>query len=544
MKAIKRVLCMLLSLLMVGGMTVIGASAVSGNLISGTVKLHTVNDSYSFEPTYYYSDDYFRLSGTISNEHLRSMSAIAAFSITNVSDDPLKDYGSIMENIGFTDLAAEELDVITADTIGTLIGRKTVNGVPVIAVFIRSDDYKNEWASNLQAGSEGDMSGFAKAAQTVTDRIYDYMIQSGMKKAKYWVTGYSRGGAVANLVGRNLNENAELFRTTADDIYVYTYEAPKCTDAPAAYKNIHNIVDSSDIIAQVYPGVWPAGRHGVDEEIGDLNETIMSKQFSIFEPHLADYKETNLSEFVGGFAQLFGENIDRQTYVELLQDHLSAIADMYFSLPDEEQKALLDFFTVVGNKVQNSPKLLLVGLNVLADAASDSAVEAVVQLLNSSIEEAVAEVGKPVGDEDFAKITDAIRPVVQAVMPVVKADTVIEDEDGNTVLFYHLSTFIANAGEIISHHYNYEIFQKLEAMDSFYMKREAEILGDVDGDGTVNVVDATCIQRSLVKLYVMDETAEKLADVDSDGEITVIDATWIMRFEAKMNVPEGIGKAI
>ena len=70
------------------------------------------------------------------------------------------------------------------------------------------------------------------------------------------------------------------------------------------------------------------------------------------------------------------------------------------------------------------------------------------------------------------------------------------------------------------------------------------ILGDADGDGEVNILDATTIQRYNVKMIDLSEIALTLADVDKDGSVCVIDATWIQRWELHMKAPEGIGKPI
>ncbi len=57
------------------------------------------------------------------------------------------------------------------------------------------------------------------------------------------------------------------------------------------------------------------------------------------------------------------------------------------------------------------------------------------------------------------------------------------------------------------------------------------LIGDVDRDGAVTIVDATCIQRQLASLAceVFDARA---ADVDADGKITILDATYIQRLLA------------
>lgn len=69
------------------------------------------------------------------------------------------------------------------------------------------------------------------------------------------------------------------------------------------------------------------------------------------------------------------------------------------------------------------------------------------------------------------------------------------------------------------------------------------ILGDVDGDGVVTIIDATCIQRHLaeIPIYSYNETA---ADTDGDGKVTILDATSIQRYLAELPCFAGIGSPI
>lgn len=69
------------------------------------------------------------------------------------------------------------------------------------------------------------------------------------------------------------------------------------------------------------------------------------------------------------------------------------------------------------------------------------------------------------------------------------------------------------------------------------------VLGDVDGDGEVTIIDATCIQRHLAELPTF-AFVEKAADSDEDGEVTIIDATCIQRYLAQLPTNENIGKHI
>ncbi|MEE3491949.1 M4 family metallopeptidase [Ruminococcus sp.] len=73
---------------------------------------------------------------------------------------------------------------------------------------------------------------------------------------------------------------------------------------------------------------------------------------------------------------------------------------------------------------------------------------------------------------------------------------------------------------------------------------EVILLGDVDGDGVVDVTDATLIQRYDVEMVELADWQLKAADVDGDGEVTILDVTWIQRYIAEMKAPEGIGKPV
>ncbi len=69
------------------------------------------------------------------------------------------------------------------------------------------------------------------------------------------------------------------------------------------------------------------------------------------------------------------------------------------------------------------------------------------------------------------------------------------------------------------------------------------LLGDVDGDGEVSIIDTTCIQRSLVDIPI-DPYNETTADVDNDGVVSILDATWIQRYLIGSEHPAGIGEPI
>lgn len=68
------------------------------------------------------------------------------------------------------------------------------------------------------------------------------------------------------------------------------------------------------------------------------------------------------------------------------------------------------------------------------------------------------------------------------------------------------------------------------------------LLGDVDGDGTVTIIDATFIQRKLASIPIPFDFNDKIADTDDDGSVSIIDATYIQRWLAGLKSNDNIGK--
>ena len=71
---------------------------------------------------------------------------------------------------------------------------------------------------------------------------------------------------------------------------------------------------------------------------------------------------------------------------------------------------------------------------------------------------------------------------------------------------------------------------------------ESNILGDVDMNGSVDIIDATWLQRHVAGLITLSDASLALSDVDGDDEITVMDVSAIQRYTGNLSAPEGIGK--
>ena len=69
-------------------------------------------------------------------------------------------------------------------------------------------------------------------------------------------------------------------------------------------------------------------------------------------------------------------------------------------------------------------------------------------------------------------------------------------------------------------------------------------LGDVNGDGKVNIKDATEIQKATAMLVALADENRKAADVNDDGNVNVKDATAIQKHIAYIETGYKIGEYI
>ena len=71
---------------------------------------------------------------------------------------------------------------------------------------------------------------------------------------------------------------------------------------------------------------------------------------------------------------------------------------------------------------------------------------------------------------------------------------------------------------------------------------EYPLLGDANGNGEVNIKDATTIQKATAKLLTLDESTKPRADVNADGKVNVKDATAVQKYIAKIETGFAIGE--
>lgn len=266
--------------------------SVSGSFQKGS-------DAYNKLP-YVYSDSYFKNSATQYNSSLATMSLcleLSAFANKgNLGTDyqnQSKNVKKLLKDIGFRNIAVNSdfETKPTANTIGVATANKKINiddkQYTLIPIVVRGGGYEAEWANNMLIGSVGNHRGFDNAARVVKNFVDNYINDTKdiEKNIKFWIVGYSRGGAVAGLVGKLYNDSCIVYdcagvlntyskniNISQDDIYTYTFEAPMgyseaISNKYGKYYNIHNIINNDDFVTKLALSEWGFLRPGIDHKL-------------------------------------------------------------------------------------------------------------------------------------------------------------------------------------------------------------------------------------------------------------------------------------
>ena len=248
----------------------------------------------------YFSQGYFEHSSYEYDTHLATTSlclSIATYpdyGIYDVEDwyeNQPKFVKGALEAIGFNSFTTNDdfLETARFDSIGLAAAKKEFSDYTVVFVTPRSGGYYREWANNMHLG-DGSLSdymheGWYNAANKMIDFTINYVNEQQITgHVKLWMTGFSRGGATANiaagLIDSRLDKGEKLFGNqaslTKEDVYAYTFEAPQGANVNSKtvklpkdkiYGNIFNIINPNDVVPKVAMAEYGFTRFGVDRFI-------------------------------------------------------------------------------------------------------------------------------------------------------------------------------------------------------------------------------------------------------------------------------------
>lgn len=348
--------------------------------------------------TYYYSDDWFKDKAEKDNEEL----ALASMQLTAsaVSGDENGTGAAFLKSMGFDEVGFSDFTSADPDDFNYTWGKKTLDdGTVLVAVAVQSSSQdmavKNKgWKQNFTVNGDssiGEHYAYAKAVDKMIDGIAD--LGKG-DKVKYWLTGHSRGGAIANVLAAHLPD--KLGDRNAG-IYAYTFEAPATVDeetaAAGGFKYIHNYLCSDDFVTMI-PG-WGMTRYGDpheltdkkrDEELSDELKSLGSEaadhKMRIVVKSDADRLAANIAAAVPTRADYSKDRTDKVTASDgtvheityTYQDSMVKLMDFIFSGDGDSENPPLKKLMSSKDEVMDSASHLAEGLK-LANAGKDPSAE-------------------------------------------------------------------------------------------------------------------------------------------------------------------------
>ena len=311
------------------------------------------NLSFKFDDEYFLSDP---------KEYNKDLSMLSLGASIATGDET--GGNAFLNAAEFKDISAHDYDVTpTKDTMGYFMAHKTIDEYELVTVSFRGFNYAMEWANNFQIGKTGDHEGFAArgAEAYAAFKTYVSSYASG-KSLKVWINGYSRAGALSNVLASLILRNNEL-PITQDNMFVYTFEAPASLDEPNAlpYANVHNINNQADLITFIPPAEYSLYRCGVDYQIYDPNVSTIMKAFDP-DTTIPEFQETDdLGTTVASDFELrdlllnsiFNKEIEegesteayantREQYVDNYQTGLSNAIGYVFAMKASTRAAMLE----------------------------------------------------------------------------------------------------------------------------------------------------------------------------------------------------------
>ena len=239
---------------------------------------------------YTYTDDYFKASGKEYNGHLATTSFSLAVASVSSTREPFttdgytrksRNVSAFLEDIGFSEIQVNEDYKLkpTKNSIGVACAYKTIDdgdkSYPLLVIVPRSAGYEAEWGNNFVLGATGDAKGFDNCADTCLAFAKEYVAQTGLSgDIKVWVPGYSRGGAIANLIARKLIDApseylGEAVTLDSDNLYAYTFGTPSAASSEndprnERYAGIFNSFSTDEISSSMAPVDMGFERYGTD----------------------------------------------------------------------------------------------------------------------------------------------------------------------------------------------------------------------------------------------------------------------------------------
>ena len=414
--------------------------------------------NFSYVPTFVgwqtesftYKDSYFYRSGKKDNPGLLDMSICLCLSASEPGGST--NVEGLLTQAGFTGIEAYDMaGKPTEDTIGCAFGYRAIDDYNLIAISVRGEHYEKEWANNFTIGEEGNALGFDTASEKVANRLKAYIESHDLKKNKIWASGYSRAGAVVDLLGAKINESKEDYFVTEDDIYVYAFEPATAYAGEKTYDNIHDVINPNDPIPYFAPREWGFKNAGKLVQLGEPGKIQTYQNLLNPEP----YDEADIPTFLEGTMSLITEKTTREKYAKKVQSALSTLIALFMSKSMSQLTDMVEFVSSSASKAMEDPdtkrELTMAVYSAMA-VESDSNYKNLANKLIGIVDNALED-PEVIGltEEEYASIKTNLYPVIRFFGPVVVSDYNPYKEEGK-LNSYFFATIFKNARSLIDPH--------------------------------------------------------------------------------------------
>ena len=525
-----------------------------------------------YTATCYYTDNYFQESAYDFNISLATMSlsfAMSAFGSDRTEDyrDKSMNARDLLIELGFPadQIATNDWYTVkpTTDSIGLVVGSKQMEDdgetYTLIAMAVRGGGYGREWASNFTIGTSGQHQGFNEAKEEAIQFLQSYISTHSIEgKVKFWITGYSRAAATANLVGGALDQGVSFANINYDndDVFVYTFETPAGAREEddihnEKFNNIYNIINLSDPVPYVAPEYMGFDRYGIDWFLPSAQTT--SNYWVQCDYMLQQYEslpsQTRIDYVVDDFKMkkldltidLFGEGIkivqddiqnpfsqgvflsqyvtiisaefirSRENYVKSYQDDIREVCKVCFGFEDGPLEDFVNAFLKEAEEHWADLIIPIITNNNSFLIQSRSADDVILEWLQAALQET------GISDIDSGQLAQAA-----ADLSILAIDLAVSHPN-------YLTTAIANGSGLGAAHYPELCWAWLSSMDPNYNGKLLSL-----NNGNYRIIHINCevdvtvtddngdVIASIINDEGQDVGTSILCGVDADGQKIVI----------------------
>ena len=295
-----------------------------------------------------YSDRFFAgTSSSFSDQiALTSISLATAAYSKGVSND-------LLRQLGFSDIKQEnyerEATPADCDYVAYTIAKKEIQinnkAKNLVVVLVRGTPASYEWYSNFNVGQEGTHKGFSTAAEEIEIDLSPYLTNRDADDNILWITGHSRGAAVANILAGTFSTNYPE-NIKREHVYGYTFACPAVSIyADTTLDNIFNFCNPGDVVTRVPLSEWGYKRNGIDIKISHADHVkkkfkeLTGRKYKGFKSAASFVKQ--FEKWVPDVDELYEEkNVKRIGYSRTMTKHQVLLAIATFLVKGVRQSAI------------------------------------------------------------------------------------------------------------------------------------------------------------------------------------------------------------